>query len=150
MKSRSISPIISSDGFTRPEINLMRNQDIHFLDDDIGVTRVMIFRTVVKMNEVRDQLTFHDYLQALRSVAYAGGRISSMVQVREELFRPYEEIQKKYQQNLNGIKQTIAEWCEKLFGKDKWEEIMFGVELDLKGEENGHLKSPRPKKMELQ
>lgn len=102
------------------------------------------------LNEVREQLTFHDYLETLRTVAYAAGQIASMVQVHEALSKPYIEVKKLYQQAFDGVANPIDEMGEKVVGKKKWDEIMFNAELERMSGGDGHLKPPKPKQKESQ
>ena len=82
--------------FTAAEYKLMQNYGVGDLLDEIGINRVMLLRTADKMNQEKEQLSFRDHLDALRAVSYATGRIASLLEIRAELFKPYQEVEEKY------------------------------------------------------
>ncbi len=137
--------------FTPNEAKLMVDQDVRTLDDDIGITRVMVLRTFEKMNEVREELSFRDHLDALRTVAYASGHIASMIQVREVLFRPYEQLQKQIQQVVEDLRNASDELGEKVFGMEQWAEIRWKADHGkLEAKDLEFLKPRKPGKEMLQ
>lgn len=109
--------------FTDAEYKLMQNYGVGNLLDEIGINRVMLLRTMDKMNEDREQLTFRDHLDALRAVSYATGRIASLLEIREELFKPYQEVEDKYREGFEQVNELIEEIGVKIGGQEKWDEI---------------------------
>ncbi len=109
--------------FTDAEYKLMQNYGVGDLLDDIGINRVMLLRTMEKMNEDRKQLTFRDHLAAMRAVSYTTGHIASLLEIREELFRPYQEVEDKYRKGFEEVFDLIEEGGIKMVGQEKWGEI---------------------------
>ncbi len=110
--------------FTAAEYKLMQNYGVGNLLDEIGINRVMLLRTMDKMNEDREQLTFRDHLDALRAVSYATGRVASLLVIREELFKPYQEVEVKYREGFEVVYELFEEMGVKLGGQEKWNEII--------------------------
>jgi hypothetical protein len=109
--------------FTDAEYQLMQNYGVGNLLDEIGINRVMLLRTMGKMNEDREQLTFRDHLDALRAVSYATGRIASLLEIRERLYKPYQEVDNKYRESFELVNELIDEMGVKIGGQEKWDEI---------------------------
>ena len=101
----------------------MQNYGVGNLLNEIGINRVMLLRTMDKMNEDREQLTFRDHLDALRAVSYATGRIASLLKIREELFKPYQEVEDKYREGFEIVHELIEEMGVKIGGQEKWDEV---------------------------
>jgi hypothetical protein len=91
--------------FTAAEHKLMQNYGVGNLLDEIGINRVMLLRTMDKMNEERKQLTFRDHLDTLRSVSYTTGRIASLLDIRERLYQPYQEVEKQYKEYFDQVEE---------------------------------------------
>jgi hypothetical protein len=108
--------------FTAAEYKLMKDYGVGNLLDEIGINRVVLLRTMDKMNEVREQLTFRDHLDALRAVSYATGRIASLLEIRAELFKPYQEVEERYKKIFEQAIQVLEETGVKLGGQEKWDE----------------------------
>lgn len=109
--------------FTDAEYKLMQNYGVGDLLDEIGINRVMLLRTMDKMNEDREQLTFRDHLDALRAVSYATGRIASLLEMREELYKPYQEVGNLYREHFELVNELIEEIGVKIGGQEKWNEV---------------------------
>ncbi len=54
-------------------------------------------------DEDREQLTFRDHLDTLRSVSYTTGRIASLLDIRERLYKPYQEVEKQYKEYFDQV-----------------------------------------------
>jgi hypothetical protein len=106
--------------FTDAEYKLMQNYGVGNLLDDIGINRVMLLRTMDKMNEDRELLTFRDHLDALRAVSYATGRIASLLEIRERLYKPYQEVEKQYRGCFDQVGEIVEELGVKIYGKEQW------------------------------
>jgi hypothetical protein len=91
--------------FTDTEYKLMQNYGVGDLLDEIGLNRVVLLRTMDKMNEERKQLTFRDHLDTLRSVSYTTGRIASLLEIRERLYQPYQEVEKQYKEYFDQVEE---------------------------------------------
>jgi hypothetical protein len=71
------------------------------------------------------QLSFRDHLDALRAVSYATGRIASLLQVREELSKPYLEVENKYLEYFEEVKGLVEQLGPTVFGEEKWDEMQW-------------------------
>jgi len=91
--------------FTDAEHKLMQNYGVGDLLDEIGLNHVVLLRTMDKMNEERKQLTFRDHLDTLRSVSYTTGRIASLLDIRERLYKPYQEVEKQYREYFDQVEE---------------------------------------------
>ncbi len=111
--------------FTKEEIKLLKEHDAESLFEEIWINRVMLLRTVNKMNEMNEQLSFRDHLDALRAVSYATGRIAGLLQVREELSKPYLEVEKKYLDYFKEVKGYVDKIGLMFFGEEKWGEMQW-------------------------
>jgi hypothetical protein len=111
--------------FTKEEIKLLKEHDVESLFDEIWINRVILLRTVNKMNEMNGQLSFRDHLDALRAVSYATGRIASLLQVREELSKPYLEVENKYLEYFEEVKGLVEQLGPTVFGEEKWDEMQW-------------------------
>lgn len=106
--------------FTDAEYKLMQNYGVGDLLDEIGINRVTLLRTMDKMNEDRELLTFRDHLDALRAVSYATGRIASLLEIRERLYKPYQEVEKQYRGCFDQVGEIVEELGVKIYGKEQW------------------------------
>jgi len=113
--------------FTAAEHKLMRTYGVGDLLDEIWLNRVMLLRTVDKMNQEKKRLTFRDHLDALRAVSYATGRIASLLEIREELFKPYQELENVYREHFDKINEFVEVLGENFYGQEKWEEMQMEV-----------------------
>ncbi|MBI5840932.1 MAG: hypothetical protein HZB19_12600 [Chloroflexi bacterium] len=111
--------------FTDAEHKLMQEYGIGDLMDEVGVNRVMLMRTLDKMNEVKEQLTFRDHLEALRAVSYTTGRIASLLDTRERLYQPYQEVEKQYKEYFDQVEELFEEMGPKIYGQKKWDEMQW-------------------------
>jgi hypothetical protein len=109
--------------FTDAEYKLMQNYGVGNLLDEIGINRVMLLRTMDKMNEDRKQLTFRDHLDALRAVSYSTGRIASLLEIREELYKPYQEVENHYREGIEQVEELIEKVGVTICGKKEWEKV---------------------------
>jgi hypothetical protein len=78
-----------------------------------------------KMNEDRKQLTFRDHLDALRAVSYATGRIASLLEIRERLYKPYQEVEKQYRGCFDQVGEIVEELGVKIYGQEQWEQMQL-------------------------
>jgi hypothetical protein len=101
----------------------MQNYGVGNLLDEIGLNRVMLVRTLDKMNEVTGQLSFRDHLDALRAVAYTTGRIESLLDTRERLYKPYENVEKEYREYFETVQSFMEVIGPKVYGQKKWDEF---------------------------
>jgi hypothetical protein len=122
--------------FTDDEFKLMQNYGVGDLMDEVGVNRVMLMRTMDKMNEVKEQLTFRDHLDALRAVAYSTGRIASLLDTRERLYQPYLEERKQYREYMDKVNQIIEDFGISAMGQEKWDEIQLDAWLQVMAKRN--------------
>jgi hypothetical protein len=130
--------------FTKEESKLLREHDTESLYDEIWINRVMLLRTVNKMNAMSAQLTFRDHLDALRAVTYATGRIASLLQIREELFKPYQEVENQYREYFDEEKGLIEQIDPLVFGEEKWDEMQwedFRKRMNAEAVEKDHIVS---------
>jgi hypothetical protein len=128
--------------FTNAEFKLMQNYCVGDLLDEVGVNRVMLMRTLDKMNKVHEQLTFRDHLDALRAVAYSTGRIASLLDTRERLYQPYLEERKRYREYMDKVNQIITDLGVSAIGQEKWDDIQLDAWLQVmakgnNGDKNG-------------
>jgi len=112
--------------FTDAEHKLMFNYEVGNLLDEVGVNRIMILRTLDKMNQEMDNLSFRDHLDAMRAVAYSTGRIASLLDTRERLYQPYLEERKQYRQYMDEMNRIIDDFTKDFLGKEKWKEYQDG------------------------
>lgn len=137
--------------FTDVEYKLMQNYGIGNLLDEIGINRVMLLRTMDKMNEDREQLTFRDHLDALRAVSYATGRIASLLEIREELYKPYQEVENQYREGIEQVGELIEKVGVTICGKKEWEQVQLDAMRQIMMNEAAFpksLKSDRSKRKE--
>jgi hypothetical protein len=113
--------------FTPAEHKLMQNYGGGDLMDEIWLNRVLLLRTTDKMNQELERLTFRDHLDALRAVAYSTARIANLMEIREELFSPYQELEKYYSELFGEVQQGIDTMGETIYGEEKWDEMMWEV-----------------------
>ncbi|MBL0344435.1 hypothetical protein [Candidatus Villigracilis affinis] len=92
--------------FTNAEHKLMQNYGVGDLMDEVGVNRIMIVRTLDKMNQEMDNLTFKDHIDAMRAVSYTTGRIASLLDIRERLYKPYQEVKNNIANTLMRLKNS--------------------------------------------
>jgi hypothetical protein len=111
--------------FTAAEHKLMRIYGVGDLLDEIWLNRVMLLRTADKMNQEKERLTFRDHLDALRAVSYATGRIASLIEVREELSKPYQEVEDQYREHFEHVNEFVEVIGERILGHEKWEELQM-------------------------
>jgi hypothetical protein len=111
--------------FTAAEHKLMRIYGVGDLLDEIWLNRVMLLRTADKMNQEKERLTFRDHLDALRAVSYSTGRIASLLEIREELFKPYQELENVYREHFDQVNELVEVIGEKFYGQEKWEEMQM-------------------------
>jgi len=111
--------------FTDAEHKLMLNYGVGDLVDEVGVNRIMIMRTLDKMNQEIEHLSFRDHLDAMRAFAYTTGRIASLLDTRERLYQPYKEVKEQYRKYMDEINQMVEELSIAAFGKEKWEEMQW-------------------------
>ncbi len=111
--------------FTKEEIKLLKEHDTESLIDEIWINRVLLLRMVNKMNEMNEQLSFRDHMDALRVVSYATGRIAGLLQVREQLSKPYLQVEKKYLEYFKEVKGYVDKIGLMFFGEEKWGEMQL-------------------------
>lgn len=107
----------------------MQDYGVGNLIDEIGVNRVLILRMLGKMNQEMERLTFRDHLAALRAVAYATGRIASLLDARERLYEPYREVEKQYREYFDQVHEFIKELYVGVLGQEKWDELEFDAAM---------------------
>lgn len=101
----------------------MQNYGVGDLIDEVGVNRVMIVRTLDKMNQEMEKLTFRDHLDAMRAISYTTGRIASLLDTRERLYQPYLEERKQLREYMDEVNQIIEDFSIKILGQEKWDEM---------------------------
>jgi hypothetical protein len=111
--------------YVAEEHKLMKEFGVGDLVDEIWLNRIMLLRTVDKMNQEKERLTFRDHLDALRAVSYSTGRIASLLEIREELFKPYQELENVYREHFDQIYELVEVIGEKFYGQEKWEEMQM-------------------------
>jgi len=122
--------------FTAEEFKLMQAYGVGTLVDEIGLNRVMLLRLMHKMNQESEHLSFRDHLNAVRVVAYTTGHITRQVALRENLFKPYQEIEKQYKEYGQKLENIAERLGKKLVGQEKWGDlIMDEVRKKLDGQE---------------
>jgi hypothetical protein len=109
--------------FTGGEHKLMQNYGVGNLVDEVGVNRIMLLRTMDKMNQEIEHLSFRDHLDAMRAVAYTTGRIASLLDTRERLYQPYKEMEERYNKYMDEINQAIEDFSVAVLGQEQWDEI---------------------------
>jgi hypothetical protein len=85
----------------------------------------MIVRTLDKMNQEMEHLTFRDHLDALRAFAYTTGRIASLLDTRERLYKPYQEVEKQYREYFDKSEELADKIGIALYGQEKWEDVKW-------------------------
>lgn len=128
--------------FTNAEHKLLQNYGVGNLMDEVGVNRVMLLRTLDKMNQEMEHLSFRDHLDAMRAVSYTTGHIARLLDTRERLYQPYKEFKEQYNEYINQVDQMIEDLSIKILGQEKWEEIQLdalkqAIELDYNRSKNG-------------
>lgn len=111
--------------FTNAEHKLMQNYGVGNLMDEVGVNRIMIVRTLDKMNQEMDNLTFKDHIDAMRAVSYTTGRIASLLDIRERLYKPYQEVKKQYSEYFDEVEKFLDRVGLQIYGQEKWEEMQW-------------------------
>jgi hypothetical protein len=129
--------------FTAGEYQLMQNYGPGDLMDEIGLNRIMLLRTTDKMNQVQEQLTYHDYLDTVRVFAYATGRIASMLERREKLYQPYQELEKYCLEYMDQINKIYEDLGVAILGQEKWDEIYWDATLQAMDTAESQ-KKPKP------
>lgn len=129
--------------FTDAEHKLMQEYGIGSLMDEVGINRVMLIRTLNKMNEVRKQLTFRDHLDALRAVSYTTGRIAQLLDTRERLYQPYNEIEERYQQGIKDIREEFDKFGVAFCGQEQWDLMQLKAALEAEQQDRRRSKSTR-------
>jgi hypothetical protein len=123
-KSKSTKRAIGyKPAFTREEMKLINNYDAEGLEDELWINRVVLLRTVDKMNEMKDQLSFRDHLEALRAVSYATGNIATLVQIHEEIAMPYQAVENKYREYFEEFNKLVEQLGPLVLGKKEWEDM---------------------------
>jgi len=124
--------------FTNAEYKLMQNYGVGNLMDEVGVNRIMIVRTLDKMNQEKENLTFRDHLDALRAISYTTGRIASLLDTRERLYKPYLEERKQYREYMDEMNQIIEDFTVNILGQEKWDEMQWeSIRQAMREENNG-------------
>jgi len=124
--------------FTNAEHKLMQNYGVGNLMDEVGVNRIMIVRTLDKMNQEKENLTFRDHLDALRAISYTTGRIASLLDTRERLYKPYLEERKQYREYMDEMNQIIEDFTVNILGQEKWDEMQWeSIRQAMREENNG-------------
>jgi hypothetical protein len=109
--------------FTNAENKLLLNYGVGDLMDEVGVNRIMIVRTLDKMNQEMENLSFRDHLDAMRAMAYTTGRIASLLDTRERLYQPYLEERKQFREYMDEMNQIIENFSISALGQEKYDEI---------------------------
>lgn len=113
--------------FTDAEHKLMLDYGVGDLMDEVGVNRIMIYRALDKMNQEMEHLTFRDHLDALRAVAYTTRHIASLLDTRERLYKPYQEVEKQYREYFEQVDGFFDKIGTKIYGQEKWDEMQWEV-----------------------
>lgn len=113
--------------FTDAEHRLMLKYGPGDLLDEIGVNRVMLMRTLDKMNQESQNLTFRDHLDALRAIAYTTGHITHQLEVREKLFKPYQEVENQYRAHFDDVRNILEEYGVSVYGQEKWDLMQWNI-----------------------
>jgi hypothetical protein len=131
-KKRKTSPLTSDykPVFTSAEYKLMQNYGVGDLMDEIGLIRILLLRTVDKMNQVQAQLTYRDYLDTVRAAAYSTGRIANLLERRERLSQPYLELEKQYREYCDQANEFFEKIGVEAYGHEKWD-AMFWEAMQL-------------------
>lgn len=111
--------------FTNAEHKLMLNYGVGNLVDEVGVNRIMIVRTLDKMNQEMEHLTFRDHLDAMRAVSYTTGRIASLLDARERLYKPYQKVENEYREYFDQVVEFIDKVGNETYGEEKWDEMQW-------------------------
>jgi len=130
--------------FTDAEHKLMLDYGVGNLVDEVGVNRIMIVRTLDKMNQEMEHLSFRDHLDAMRAIAYTTSHIASLLDTRERLYQPYKEMEEHYRKYMDEINQMVEEFSIAAFGKKKWKEMQWEQIRQAMREEGN--RSPNGKK----
>ena len=80
-------------------------------------------------------------MDALRAVSYATGRIASLLQIREQLFKPYQEVENQYREYFDEVKGLIEQIGPLVFGEEKWSEMQwedFRKRMNAEADEKDH------------
>lgn len=113
--------------FTDAEHKLMQNYGVGNLVDEVGVNRIMITRTLDKMNQELELLSFRDHLDAMRAVAYTTSHIASLLDTRERLYQPYKEVKEQYDKYSEEITQAVDGLLKSVLSKKEWKEYQDGA-----------------------
>jgi len=105
----------------------MQNYGVGNLMDEVGVNRIMIVRTLDKMNREKKNLTFRDHLDALRAVSYSTGRIASLLDTRERLYKPYQEVEKQYREYFDEVQKLFDEVGPEIYGQETWDQMQWNA-----------------------
>ena len=109
--------------FTDAEHKLMLDYGVGDLMDEVGVNRIMIYRALDKMNQEMENLSFRDHLDALRAVAYTTRHIAGLLDIRERLYKPYQEVEKQYREYFDKSEELADKIGIALYGQEKWEDV---------------------------
>lgn len=118
--------------FTSAEYKLLLKYGPGDLLEEIGLIRVQLMRTMIKMNEEMPNLSLRDHFDALRVMSYATGHITRQLEVRERLMKPYQELEKEKQ----ALEEQFDDFIEEIrkiadgiyvdvYGQEKWEDMQF-------------------------
>lgn len=72
-----------------------------------------------------DKITFKDHIDAMRAVSYTTGRIASLLDIRERLYKPYQEVKKQYSEYFDEVEKFLDRVGYKFMARKKWEEMQW-------------------------
>jgi len=85
------------------EVNLLKSNVHSDLYNEIALLRLMMRRTLQKMNEEQQTLTFRDHLFALHAFSRAAGRIAHLTYTQHILFPLLEDLRSAAADNLEAL-----------------------------------------------
>lgn len=64
-------------------------------------------------------------MYALRAVSYSTGRSASLLEIRERLYKPYQEVENQYRGCFDQVGEIVEELGVKIYGKEQWEQMQM-------------------------
>jgi len=95
------------------EFDTMKRYEADDLYNEVELIRLLMLRTMDKMNKEKKKMTLQDHFSALHVFSRASGRVANLMLIQQKVFPPLEKLNAVVRQ----VNEEFSEYIEKLVAK---------------------------------
>jgi hypothetical protein len=135
-KKTSASPIGYEKQYDRELKKILRRHAADDLFNEIELIRYMNLLVLQQMKVAGKKLSYRDYLETLRAITGAAGRIAHLTDIQYRLFKPLIEMETAHKTEMDATYQRILEIAQILMGGKKVGTIEMEALMQVMNNEN--------------